>query len=173
MDKRTRDLERSLRANGYDKDTFDAYMHAMERSGIPLCGCESSDCIGVHFYDSERGPSPLEAHIDYEQTNPGFCMEQVDPKVKVEYVQMCDRCAQQLPEEWHMDDCECTKCGPNIPDIQDTPKSPQDQIAGYLDENGEFVSDEEPDPTEEGWHEDWESDEFEDDEDLDHQRRDY
>jgi hypothetical protein len=151
MDERIRRLERSLRVDGYDEGVFDAYMAAMARSDIKMCHCENSLCEKVHVYDPRYGPAPGEVRIDDESVNVGFCINPADPKVHVEYVQMCDECAQQLPKDWHLPECDCTLCHK---------ESPQDIVANMLDDDGDPID--EPDPTIEGWYEDWESDEFDD-----------
>jgi len=159
MDDRLRRAERVLRANGWNEDAFNVYMRGMQRSGIPMCHCENSNCLDVHVYDPKYGAPPIRlggnwvpgVRIDDDPTNVGFCINPADPEVRTEYVPVCKECAKNLPEEFHMDGCKCDNC------------AVEDQVEEYTPETIAKMmgDDDEPDPTAEGWYEDWESDEFE------------
>lgn len=129
---------------------LDQYANAVtEETGSRLCGCENLLC-GQKEGTTHVHPKSESDLGDYQ--TPGVCLNLVDPKVSVEYVRMCDVCAQELPEEYHSDGsegpnfprCECSKCAQGS-------LTPQEEIAQEM----------EPDPTEEGWQEWWEQDEWE------------
>lgn len=143
-----RNLKQRLEQGGLDWDVLEEYNQALKQAGLRQCYCESSLCSGHIAAPGEEKPDP------------GVCLNVSPPGItSIEFMgdSMCDHCAQGMPTEYHLDDCNCTNCKAK------RPKDIPNQVADLLDDDGDFLDDNgEPDPTVHGWHEDWESDEFED-----------
>jgi hypothetical protein len=141
-------LRKQFQAHGVqDWDELESYNEMFKALGHRQCYCENSLC----------GPHHVTAPGE-EKPNPGLCLNDAPPGITyIDYMgdAMCNMCAQHMPDEYHLDSCNCTKCEAKSENV------PQ-QVASMLDDDGDFR---EPDPTEEGWHEDWESEEFDDDDD--------
>jgi len=178
MDKKLQSMKRQLLSGGFDEDLLERYYRALQRAGFKPCGCESGLC------DSRDSPHVVNPRFG----PPGTCLEPADDRVKVEYVHMCDGCAVELPIEYHLTAakwesfrrmhgiplardarasdgvnpiyCSCSKCSADAGFEDSNPLSPQDEVAGLMEPTMDDLA--EPDPTEEGWQEWWERDEWED-----------
>ena len=132
MDEKLRSMRRQLFVE-FDEDLLERYYRALQRAGFKMCGCESGLC------DSKESPHVINPRFG----SPGFCLEPVDDRVKVEYVSMCDGCAVELPSDYHLGDCSCSKCSGGGEAL-----SPQEEVAGLMEPTMDDLA--EPGLTDEG-----------------------